>query len=172
MREQRGNFMGDVPTWVGSITTTLALVAAGWAVVIELRRDRAAQRDRQVEQARLIAGWTDPADDYWVTPRNGSSLPVYDVQVDILSTSESWEDLFGMTKRKHGQYTNHLDVLPPGDSHISEVKAAGRKPVVAPAPKPDRIQIEFTDAKGSRWKRDNEHLTQLLYDRTWMVVDE
>jgi hypothetical protein len=150
----------------------LALVAAGWVVVIELRRDTAAQRDKHAEQARLIAGWTDPAEDYWVTLRNGSPLPVYEVQVDIVSITESWADDFEPTKRKHGRYAAHLDVLPPGDTHISEANGAGRRPVVAPASKPYSVQIEFTDARGSRWKRDNQHLTQLLYDRTRMVVDE
>lgn len=150
----------------------MALVAAGWVVSIELRRDKKAQRDKHAEQARLIAVWTDPAEEYWVTLRNGSSLPVYEVEVDIVSVSETYQDLFEQTKRRHGQYTAHLDVLPPGDTRVSEVKGTRRKPIDTPASKPYHLQLGFTDARGSRWTRENQRLIQLLKDRTEIVVDE
>ncbi len=95
---------GDVPTWVGAITTALALIAAGYAakvswnvLKVEQVRDAAAaeaaarERDRERRaQADLIATWLQPSahedsDNAEIRVRNASSLPVYQVVVEVMA---------------------------------------------------------------------------------------
>jgi hypothetical protein len=80
---------GDVPTWVGALTTIGALIAAGWLVKVELGRDRrTTEASARAQQADLVASWNDQVDsDSWAVVRNGSQLPIYDVYVDLFDWS-------------------------------------------------------------------------------------
>jgi hypothetical protein len=76
---------GDVPTWVGAITTLGALIAAGVLIRVELRRDHREQgRLERNEQADKVAAWFDDESGK-ILIRNGSSLPIYNVRVWVYS---------------------------------------------------------------------------------------
>ena len=94
---------GDFPTWVSAATTALALIAAGLVVWIEMRRDREMRRERErSEQAAVVAAWHDEmrADrGDAILLRNGSPLPIYDVQVGLVDLDEAVRG-----RRPHAQY--------------------------------------------------------------------
>lgn len=75
---------GDVPTWVSAITTAGALIAAGFVVRIELRRDkRQTDAAERAEQADQVAVWHQAYPRVGVVIHNGSVLPIYSVAVSF-----------------------------------------------------------------------------------------
>jgi hypothetical protein len=145
---------GDVPTWVGALTTLGALIAAGALVKVELRRDRRTEREAQqrrdgqarAEQADLVAAWKDQKDsDSWATIRNGSELPVYDVELELFETT-------GTVR----QYTVEVGVVPPSDHmDIWVVQNSVGTDVHSPGrPREFAVSITFRDTAGREWKRD------------------
>lgn len=141
---------GDVPTWVGAITTLGALIAAGMVLRVEMRRDRDAAEDRaRSEQAMFCAAWPGltARGGHVVFFRNGSQLPVYDVRITIRNEEGRVLEV-GDTER----------IQPPGErtygwpNEVFDVDELG-----------DRIrdnreqwfpECSFTDAAGRVWFRD------------------
>ena len=152
---------GDFPTWVSSVTTTLALVAAGIVVKIELDRDRVREEERQAlgvkseqaDQADRVAAWFDPRDGLnLVRFRNATDLPVYDVVLTITPSGSS------------GFRAEFIPLIPPGLEDIqppgpcSEFLRAHSEHLGAEAKdaylRRTHVVIEFRDAAERRWRRN------------------
>ena len=90
--------IGDVPTWIASVASTGALIAAGIAaratlrtLKIERTRDQAIADKERVVQASAVTAWyhVDQPDPHTGIPtertaarvRNGSTDPIWNVQV-------------------------------------------------------------------------------------------
>lgn len=177
---------GDVPTWFAGGVAILALIAARQAgrtalrllEVEELRENRATEAEEQrreaqerAEQADLVASWIDVEGmrrgtslPRWGTLlQNASSLPVWDVVVEIFGPNAS-------TPR----HRFSLSLLPPGRSFEpwgnNELRSRKEDAVamtehssVALAddqyqedPRDFRVAISFRDAAGRKWRRTKE----------------
>lgn len=111
---------GDVPTWTSTVVSAVALGAAwfaaraSWNVLkIETQRDNDADERAQRAQADLVAAWLvnevpSNRETWHVCVANESKIPVYDVQVIIMSslTSEIGEDI----------HTAYAPLVPPGQT--------------------------------------------------------
>lgn len=146
---------GDVPTWVGAVTSTAALTAAVVAAFaarrilgIEIGRDEGQAHERRSRQAELVAAWlTDrasrdrpaPATRWVCLLRNVSAVPVY----DVLLTYQVGD-------------TRHVDEvfpqMPPGDHERDVVDAAAF--ALAHGTDDVELTMSFTDAAGRRWTRN------------------
>lgn len=101
------NDPGNLAEWASVVVTTLAFLAAGWVIKIELARDkRAAERESRMHQADLVAAWHDQVQvEVPVKPvmgavpagaamrfeqvmkpciRNGSALPIQIVSLSLM----------------------------------------------------------------------------------------
>jgi hypothetical protein len=151
---------GDWATWVNAVVSFVALVAAIIAVkrssaMLKVEQGRDSQPDERDAQERKAAERAEQADHVaaWIgfpeglTVRNGSSLPIYDVEVRVLLQGEP----VGETVR--------LPVLPPGEEtpriptkHDSSPNASvqlgwdARREAVA--------EITFRDVGTRLWSRD------------------
>lgn len=152
---------GDVPTWLSAVTTLGALFAAGWVVVIELGRERRAerlleeQRDAAArsEQANLVAAWSDwDRERPCILIRNGSALPIYNVRVELTH---------------HSQPTRPYEVqviLPPGDHRAvypADIVGYDALGDVTDSSMTWSIRLNFYDAAGRSWMRDELGRLQL-----------
>jgi hypothetical protein len=126
---------GDVPTWIGAITTLCALLAAAYLVAIEVRRDRReADRQDRAEQADKVAAWFDDASGQLLL-RNGSSLPIYNVLITIFPESPELA-----TIQPEG-------AVPPGDTLLAY------PPMVMNSFTETSLRLMFTDTAGRSWER-------------------
>jgi hypothetical protein len=179
---------GDVATWIGSITTLLALVAATFAGIVaydllkvenardlaaaqarlqddadrrQANAERAAQREAaRRAQASKVAAWFElyVADDqvnfvWGAAVRNASELPILDVRVFFYWVTDPHDGSPWTAEQRYASI-DRLRVIPPDQTRHLML--------------PDRVQamaeqcndqvylvgIEFTDANGSRWIRD------------------
>lgn len=151
---------GDVPTWLSTVTSLLALTFAALAVVvarrtfrIESERDRvtALARDadearaRQLQASAVSAWWGQRSPDgrWGLFVRNASQTPVYQSHLTIVEDAEP--DLSTRVR---------LAVVVPSDTptfHPGPGDAGDR-----------RVAMTFTDAAGVRWLRDRYgRLTEL-----------
>lgn len=146
---------GNVPGWIEALATVGALVAAIVAVRASWRVlgiEQARERDRLVEgeraeQADRVAAWLslNPA----LTVLNGSSLPVYDVEIRIYG-----EDGEHLT-------TGKWSVLAPG---MLELGAVALEPLgkyfridLATRQRGSLVMV-FRDSAGRTWHRDAKGL--------------
>lgn len=149
---------GDIPTWVSAITTLGALIAAGWVVRIELKRDdRALTARASAEQADKVAAWPGGrrAGTYFIVLRNSSDLPIYDVAVFAARADSGGPPPMAIER---------LDLLPPGDREIpffvtkeprfTATRVGFDEPIVDDEQK-WLVVLEFSDSAGRRWRRDN-----------------
>jgi hypothetical protein len=154
---------GDVPTWVGSVSATFALLGAFMAVwqatkvyKLERARDEETRLERvdrertdRRKQAARVSAWLDQVRSqrsetlpiYAFAVRNASDLPVYDVR---LSTSMVTE------QSVMAEAEDHILVLPPSDSPRL-VPILDCKEGSSPA---SGVLLRFTDAAGVRWERN------------------
>lgn len=149
------NTWGDLATWVTAIVTLGALVAAIAAVrrsgkLLQIEQDRDQARDKRdaelreaaerAEQADLVAAWPEDVEDFGplsVRLTNGSSLPVYDVELEFVGPS--------------GVETEKAGLLPPGTQlhdwpqgmHDGEGTLADF-----------RVALRFRDTAGRVWRRN------------------
>lgn len=148
---------GDVPTWVGAITTLGALIAAAVLVRFELRRDhREVDRLERAEQADKVAAWFDDQSAR-ILVRNGSSLPIYNVRVWVISGAP-------------GDELIEVDgAVPPGDMPLAVPRGAmGALSEIG-------LRLRFTDAAGRSWQRWFDGTLRRLpdvYARTMFVEAE
>lgn len=139
---------GDLATWVAAGTSLIALATAAVATaytrkMVRIERERDERRDTESKRqfAEQVGAWTVRADaaSSPATPRvlcvlrNGSSLPIFDVQLEY--EAEEWGD------------DDFRELLPPGE-HMLELPDGAEK-----GGGEFRVQVEFTDAQGLRWRR-------------------
>jgi maltose-binding protein MalE len=170
---------GDVPTWLSSIATILALgFAAAAAVVaqrvyrIESKRDKInadARREQEAflrrTQAALVSAWWGRQDggqwpDRWgAFVRNASETPVYQASLTTLDihdpdVSERFE----------------LPIVPPGAEpafHPSGLTVQDGQHTAD-----YRVEITFTDSAGVRWIRDQQGRLSELRPEVLIWADE
>ena len=157
---------GDLPTWVGAVTTLGALIAARRLIKVELERDERAAEDRRraeedrarSEQAALVATWPGPSpgsSGRGIVVRNGSNLPIYGVEVTLHSHSGR-PDILVVVE----------DVIPPGDrwypfpESVFEVNELGDR--VGDTRDDWAPAIEFEDAAGRLWGRNEDGVLERL----------
>jgi hypothetical protein len=137
----------------------------------ELRRIKQAHRDsvgslgederQPAGQAEKVTAWpsvvrSNPADPesapaWGATVRNASELPVYQVHVEFVAI-----------ERGRGRKAVVIEVIPPGDWHITGHKVYLKPDQAAPHPDiwdmPERTYVAelcFTDTSGQTWRRDS-----------------
>ncbi|GAA1451730.1 hypothetical protein GCM10009641_86610 [Mycobacterium cookii] len=148
------NTWGDLATWVTATVTLGALVAAIVAVrrsgeLLQIEQERDKARDKRdadlreaaerAEQADLVAAWPYDVEDFGPlsVQLTGSSLPVYDVELEFVGPS--------------GVETEELGLLPPGTQlhdwpqwmHDGEGTLADF-----------RVALSFRDTAGRVWRRN------------------
>ncbi|MDQ7909317.1 extracellular solute-binding protein [Phytohabitans sp. ZYX-F-186] len=150
---------GDVPTWLSSIATILALLFAALAALaaqrvyrIESKRDQVAARARQEQeafvrrtQAALVSAWWGWGLDGWgAFVRNASETPVYQVGLTVLDIHDP--DV--------GERID-LPIVPPAAEPIFHRSELGTGLVADGRHAVDyRVEVTFTDSAGVRWIRD------------------
>jgi arabinogalactan oligomer/maltooligosaccharide transport system substrate-binding protein len=152
---------GDVPGWLSSVATIVALLFAAAAAIatrnvfrIESERDRLASEGRREQerinrrsQAALVSAWWDASSGpkgCGVFVRNASEAPVYQAHLTFLGRDDGSED----TKI-------HCLVIPPGElPQFLPVEPAPNDPGEEPKDFVRRVRLTFTDAAGVRWVRD------------------
>lgn len=161
---------GDVPGWVGAVSSLAALAAASVAAVVahrvfrlEQSRDEDQVATQQSAQASKIAAWpsvvlSDPVDHLSATVwgaalRNGSDLPIYQVHVNLVSLTD------------RGETAVVLEVVPPGDWLLSgsELYPRPSEPLMRAEarglpPPPYVVDLTFSDSAGQGWHRDRKGL--------------
>lgn len=142
---------GDVPSWVGGIGTTAAVIVALWQSGRETRKQR---KDRERAQAEQVAAWC--TGEQMCTGRhnwtevlvlNRSGLPIYGVRV--WGQAESNPEV----NPEKDQGAGYVDILPPGEDPT--VIRIGFNPDLS-VEGTSRAQIAFQDAAGTLWVRDME----------------
>lgn len=141
-----------------AVATVCALLAAGWAVGLELqaahRRDGEARREQASKVWVLPSGATEMGPQwpgqfiYWsATVTNGSAQPIYKVRVTINTVDILGRRSSTQLASDQGGYTDFLD---PGGL------------VEATLPETDRLRsdgdmaalrVQFIDAAGRHWER-------------------
>lgn len=145
--------MGDVPTWIGAVTTLGALVAAGAVVKVELGREARAKAEAESAQADLVAAWIARRAEAWVVVRNSSTLPIYGVTILIKNTVRPLDPEQPDPKMRFSRF---FEVLPPGEEPASGLVNDEGKPMRDPDPELKAslgVEVWFTDAAGRRWVR-------------------
>jgi hypothetical protein len=147
--------LGDVATWVGGLTTAVALFLTWRLLRITRQEQRAAQADERRKQARLVSAWcenvqpasTDAYSKVTVSLQNLSEEPIYDVRVAV---GASWLD-DGLPPAKF----EVLHLVPPKNTRTLQTtlrlgRAADGSPESAPP-----VEIIFYDATGVQlWLRN------------------
>jgi len=165
--------LGDLSSWVTALVTAAALGAAIYAgrhaaklLRIETERDREREDNERRGQASLVAAWRGvvplfpnvPANNdgtYGPVVRNGSELPIYQVQVEILPIGQTT-----------GTHVFIFEVLPPGQwfVHTRDGGIYTTRPVTLdPELKKDpeyQVAVSFRDAAGATWRRDQYGILQ------------
>lgn len=160
---------GDIPTWLASLGTVGALVAALYQISNERQRrltqESHDRQERHQAQARLVSAWVGKSEErnniheIALELINGSSEPVYGLAVGIVfiqgAAPHSLEEWFDAKKKSEIQEHRQLSppiailsVLPPGRwrawvQDTGDVLGGGRR--VA--------EIAFTDRAGAYWIR-------------------
>lgn len=133
---------GNVAEWVGSIGTVSALVLG----LLLLWRE---VRDNRMRHASRVVAWID--DDAEVAcVRNGGEEPVTYVMLALFTAGHYAEPTSGQ-----GETTPHVTSrqwLAPGE----EFRLAPNDPNWHARLFPPKIRLEFTDASGRRWLRDEK----------------
>lgn len=164
---------GSVPDWIAGIGSLLAFAAFSIAFIWEVRKRRhddqlrlvadhqAAEdrRDEKARQARLIFG--EHAGSFPTQARvkvhNASGAPIFNLDVNILlGPTEASVKPVQTTRRRPG---------PTGLAPHDEVEIW--LDLVAPIPADENrrfigIQMDFTDAHGSRWRRIDDEQPHLI----------
>jgi arabinogalactan oligomer/maltooligosaccharide transport system substrate-binding protein len=141
---------GDIPAWISSSATIVALTFAAVAAVaarrtymIESERDRTTAEERRTRdafarraQASCVSAWWSE-DDGGAYVRNACDSPVYQAYLNVHGSVAV--DLVKLD----------LPVIPPSSQAIFH-------PVELPAPAQIglRVSLTFTDSAGVRWQRD------------------
>jgi len=150
---------GDVPTWLSSVATIMALCFAALAALaaqrvykIESERDRvAAEARRQQEaflrrtQAALVSAWWGWGPDGWgAFVRNASETPIYQVSLTVLDIHDP----------NVGERVD-LPIVPPAAEPMFQPTELGGGLVADGRHAVDyRVEVTFTDSAGARWIRD------------------
>jgi len=176
---------GAIGTWIGSLATAAALLAAILAFrgardlyEIEVERDKDRWKAERQSQASSIAGWVSPrvAGDkpaFLYVVRNASVLPIYDVEVEF------WIDGAMLGPLRY-------PVLPPGD----DVKPLLEEMLIGDDEEPwtwsrwsygqlvhMRLALQFTDCSGLKWRRDEAGVlsglmaVSKMHDASRLLVD-
>lgn len=145
--------LGDVPAWIGSIATSVALLLT-YSLLRTTRREQAALRAEQRQsQARKVSAWcerVEPApgtgpDTVTIRLQNISDEPIYSVRVAV-----------GAQWAKRSEY-EELDVgyvVAPRSDERHTVQIRLDRAFGAPDPSPP-VEIIFSDASGGIfWYRD------------------
>lgn len=155
---------GDFPTWISAVTTFGALVAAGWVVSIEVKRENRTEKllDQQradharAEQADHVAAWYIRVESSrpgmppgsQINVRNGSRLPIYDVAVELLEGPETHR-------------LPRVAILPPGDHSLPYPDAMREITAIFDSNAKIRarlraleIVLTFRDTAGRVWTRN------------------
>jgi hypothetical protein len=132
---------GNVPAWTGSVLT-------GSSLLIAANTYRLSVRDRVRQQASKIAAWVSTTSEdgrarAHLTFANNSDMPVYLVDVQLRTSGPRPEGIYGaLPSEKHAE---SADVVPPGGLPARELEYESA----------DVIEVEFTDASGLVWVRDD-----------------
>lgn len=155
---------GDVPTWVGSVVTSGSVLLAAVAY-------RRSVRDKEREQASKVAAWfglssADSGGNRFLRVANSSDAPVYELIVrvpgtpelhlpDLAATSSTTLELQGTPGeraiKKEAEFSVGAGLnlwvisLEVGQTKITETVIAEPPP-----------EIQFRDAVGRWWKRDEK----------------
>lgn len=150
---------GDIPTWISSVATIMALIFAGLAALaaqrvyrIESQRDEvAAEARRQQEafvrrtQAALVSAWWGWGLDGWgAFVRNASETPIYQVSLTVVDIHDP----------NVGERVD-LPIVPPAAEPVFQSTELGSGLVADGSHAVDyRVEVTFTDSAGVRWIRD------------------
>jgi arabinogalactan oligomer / maltooligosaccharide transport system substrate-binding protein len=191
---------GDIPSWLSSIATILALLFAAVAAVaaqrayrIESERDRiSAEARRQQEaflrrtQAALVSAWwgwqpggagEQRAGRWGAFVRNASETPVYQASLTMLDihdpdVSERLDLAIVPPGAEPVFYPSGLNGTPGGD-HPAGWPAGGGALVQDGQHAVDyRVEIAFTDSAGVRWIRDQQGRLSELRPEVLIWADE
>lgn len=169
---------GDAPTWLAFIAAFAAAIYTGRALQRERNRDAAATVEQKRRQATQISAWADASAGQatWsllahVAVLNLSEQPV--TRVRVILTVDQVEHL-----------VDELRVLPPGSREVrlSDTVVDAVLPTITETNPPEQaalygagfivldwadrfrdlaVSIEFTDAAGVRWLRDEDGLREI-----------
>lgn len=159
---------GNVPAWVGSSLSGMALLVTAISLRNERLRtatDRRAREDAERrQQATLVTTWTDrmgvpneEEQDYFAQTDGGLPEAIgWTVTIRINNGSQApvTELLWSVSSGVRGTAVGHVDVLPP--EHLLElVIPFPAFPHSMPSP-----EISFTDAAGHAWNRNARGLLE------------
>lgn len=181
---------GDVPTWLSSIATILALLFAGLAALVAQRVYRIeSDRDQVYEKARLqqeallrrtqaalVSAWwgwqaadagAPQAGRWGAFVRNASETPVYQASLTVLDihdpdVSERFDLVIVPPATEPMFLPSDLD-RPPG---AGELVPGGQHAVDY------RVEVTFTDSAGVRWIRDQQGRLSELQPEVLIWADE
>jgi hypothetical protein len=133
-----GDFYGDIPGWLSALATVGALGLSSVVILRERQERKEHRRRERSAQARAVTWWSD----LWETGdtgtwkaaiviRNGSELPVYDVELPLN------HDVFAAD----GKWT--LGVVPPGEHRFTWKNDVHR---------PDMFEDEELDQEAAEWQ--------------------
>lgn len=155
---------GDVPTWLGAVSTVFALLAAwraaraAWKVLeIERGRDEERREAERHAQAEQVAGWVTTDDEkpgLTAHVHNGSTQPVYDVFFVVRMRGDD-TDLGTNSFGRH-------EVLPPGETitrskwweNVDDDDSLSEEIRMILLNVNGRLYLTFRDGRGRAWERD------------------
>jgi hypothetical protein len=187
--------VGDCPTWIQAVTTTLALIAAGYAawqthrtIKLELERDRDRRMDDERREAQRVSMWLEPVTELKLGTNllchvyliNGNQSPMHNA---TLSISGKTPGPGGIAIQRNTRLS--LFTLPPDGRH--EVLAGSRvvdsfvrdemnltnNQYIADALNRLDVELIFNDSTGRRWGRSQHgRLRSLDGDHQLPAADE
>lgn len=162
---------GTVAAWGAVVISIAALVTSIIALVREHRRDKERKANEAKTQADRVSAWLHQYKpeigftNYAVWYRNASGLPVYDIDLKVLSQRDG--TVFWQRK---------LKLLEPNDSPEEikiespsadvEIGTTISKEIVEKDGKWSGVELEYRDSAGTRWRRDSFGVLAKLPDST------
>lgn len=152
-----------IGTWIGSIGTAGAMIAALHQIRVErrlrkldeVRRSEAQKIQEELrkrEQAFQINSWIDPEDKSRVLIINGSKQPIYEVVIHLVISAGAGPRTSEEVSAGGSNYSPNANrylrrIVPPG-TYITGLELTWGGMARRPG-----VEISFTDAQGEHWIR-------------------
>jgi hypothetical protein len=145
---------GDVATWVGGISTSIALLLTYGLLRITRREQRTLLAEKREAQARLVSAWTSKI-------QQDSSSSTHSITITLQNSSD--EPVYGLRTAVGSEWSGKdieyvelgLDyIVPPKSHHNKEIalqlSLTGDGIVKSLFP----VELLFSDSAGKYWHRD------------------